>query len=49
MYINSVKGTDMKNTKLGTKIIAGVIAGLMIISAMTTAIMLIIEFFTHNH
>ncbi len=39
----------MKNTKLGTKVVAGVIAGLMIISAMTTAIMIIVEFFAHNH
>ncbi len=39
----------MKDKKLMTKIVAGVIAGLMIISAMTTAIMLIVEFFAHHH
>lgn len=39
----------MKDKKLMTKIIAGVIAGLMILSAMTTAIMLIVEFVSHHH
>lgn len=36
-----------KEAKLGTKIIAGVLAGLMIVSVMTTAIMLIVEHFAH--
>jgi hypothetical protein len=36
-----------KEAKLGTKIIAGVLAGLMIVSVMTTAIMLIVEHLAH--
>ena len=42
------KGEYMKKeAKLSTKILAGVLAGLMIISVMTTAIMLIVENFAH--
>ena len=42
------KGEHMKKeAKLSTKILAGVLAGLMIISVMTTAIMLIVENFAH--
>lgn len=36
-----------KDTKLSTKILAGVLAGLMIVSVMTTAIMLIVEQLAH--
>ena len=36
-----------KEAKLSTKIIAGVLAGLMIVSVMTTAIMIIVEQFAH--
>ena len=36
-----------KEVKLSTKILAGVLAGLMVVSAMTTAIMLIVEHFAH--
>lgn len=39
----------MKDKKLSTKIVAGVIAGLMILSALTSAIMIIVEFVAHNH
>jgi hypothetical protein len=37
-----------KEAKLSTKIIAGVLAGLMIVSVMTTAIMIIVEQFAHH-
>ena len=33
----------MKETKKSTKIIAGILAGLMVFSAMTTAILMIVE------
>lgn len=39
-----------KEAKLSTKILAGVLAGLMIISAMATAIMLLVQQFAdHVH
>lgn len=44
-----MKGKNMKDKKLSTKIVAGVIAGLMILSALTSAIMIIVEFVAHNH
>ena len=40
------KETKMKETKPSTKIIAGILAGLMIFSAMTTAILMIVEIFS---
>jgi hypothetical protein len=37
-----------KEAKLSTKILAGILAGLMVISAMTTAIMLIVQQFAEH-
>jgi hypothetical protein len=37
-----------KEAKLSTKIIAGVLAGLMIVSVMTTAIMIIVQQFAEH-
>lgn len=36
----------MKETKTSTKVIAGILAGLMVLSAMTTAILMIVEIFS---
>lgn len=36
----------MKETKNSTKVIAGILAGLMVLSAMTTAILMIVEIFS---
>ena len=36
----------MKETKNSTKVITGILAGLMVLSAMTTAIMMIVEIFS---
>ena len=33
-----------KEAKLSTKILAGVLAGLMIVSVLTTAVMLLVEY-----
>jgi hypothetical protein len=37
-----------KEAKLSTKILAGILAGLMVISVMTTAIMLIVQQFAEH-
>ncbi len=39
------KEIKMKGTKLSTKILAGTLAGLMILSVLTTAIIIIVETF----
>ncbi len=37
-----------KDAKLSTKIVAGVLAGLMVISAMTTAILILVQQFAEH-
>lgn len=36
----------MKETKKSTKVIAGILAGIMVLSAMTTVILMIVEIFS---